>query len=336
MYKCKYSFWDEKHFPGFQNALSDLYDRSIYNYLYNEKHDKKDRDRDLSAIYKVFPLIEYYYVSLIKLGYIDKKNYSNILNQLKSIECISVLKPGALRGVTIGNKISINLEIKPYNELNGEDMFKLTVFHELGHIICNSWADDVHMLCDRIFRNNEIRAKLNSYGIKSKNDLVNGFVLLEDVLVQEAGEDVLYRSKEMNRPGFMYYQSSNFPGIKFRSNYTMYQIFQELGLKFFRCLKTCDCFQEKTVSSALKKSCLNGFRRNFINNLEDEMNTDIEKFGDFAVMIGCLGKIKNVSYSDFGLGVETDLRENSYYYDLFLQVVNDKIIRNTNENKNVY
>ena len=336
MYKCKYNFWDEKHFPGFQKALSDLYDRSIENYLYNEKHDPKNKVRDLSSIYKVFPLIEYYYVSLLKLGYVDKKNYNNILNQLKSIECISVLNPGNLRGVTVGTKISINPELKASGDLNGEDMFKLTVFHELGHVINFSWTDEMVKLCDRMFKNVEVQNKLKKYGINSKNDLVNGFILLEDVLVHEAAEDVLYRDKETARPSFLKYKNSNFPNIIFRSNYSLYQIFQELGLNFFRCLKTCDCYQEKTVNSALKKSTLKGFNANFINNIENEMNTDIERYGDFALMLGCLGKIKNATYSEFGLGTSTDINTNSYYYNLFLQAVNSKIIRNTNEKRQVY
>ena len=124
MYKCRYTFWDEKHFPGFTKALSDLYDRSINNY-YKEKHDSKNRRRDLNAIYDVFPLIEYYYVSLIKLGFVDKKNYFNILNQLKSIESIGLLKPGAVRGLTIGNKIQINPEQQPMDDLTSSEMFDL-------------------------------------------------------------------------------------------------------------------------------------------------------------------------------------------------------------------
>ena len=107
MYRCRYTFWDEKNFPGFKQALSDLYDRSINNY-YKEKHDPRNQKRDLECLNKIFPLIEYYYVSLIKLGYVDKKNYFNVLNQLKGIECISILKSTSISGVTVGKKISIN------------------------------------------------------------------------------------------------------------------------------------------------------------------------------------------------------------------------------------
>ena len=336
MYKCRYTFWDDKNFPGFKEALSDLYDRSVYNYFNVEEHDRKDYDRDMKCISDVFPLIEYYYVSLIKLGYVDKKNYFNVLEQLKNIECISVLKPGNLRGVTVGNKISFNPELKSFDDLSGEDMFKLTVFHELGHIICNSWQRDVTLLCDRMFKNQEINNRLNDYSIRSKNDLVNGFILLEDVLVQEVAEDVLYRNKEMDRPQFMYYKSANFPGIRYRSNYALYKMFQELGLKFFRCFKTCDCYTESTVSSALKKSSTKGFNSNFIKNIDSEMSEDFDKLSDFSLMLGCLGKVKNANYSEFGLGVKGDDMNNTYYYNLFLQTVNDKIIRLDNIKGNVY
>ena len=334
MYKCRYTFWDEENFPGFKNALADLYERSMNNYLIREEHDKKDQRRDLECIYNVFPLIEYYYVSLIKLGYVDKKNYTNILKQLKSIECISVLKPGLLRGVTLGKKISINPEPKPLGDLDSQDMNKLVVFHELGHIICESYLNEASLLCDKLYNNSRIRSELNRYGIKSKNDLINGLVLLEDVLVEEAAEDVLYRDKGKLRPDFYYYKSDKFPGIKYRSNYSLYTIFQELGLKFFRCFNFIDCIGETTVSGVLKKSVIKGFNSNFINNIDDEISIDIDTLSDFALMLGCLGKIKNASYADFGLGVADNTTNNTYYYNLYQSLVNGRIIKAVDEKKN--
>ncbi len=333
MYKCRYTFWDEENFPGFKDALSNLYDRSINNYFINENHDSKDQRRDLECIYNVFPLIEYYYVSLIKLGYVDKKNYSNILNQLKSIDCIGVLKPGALRGVTLGKKISFNPAPEALGDLSSNDMNKLVVFHELGHIICESYNKDIDLLCNKFFNNSKIREKLNSYGIKSKNDLIGGFILLEDVLVQEVAEDVLYRDKGSLRPDFYYYQNNNFPGVKYRSNYSLYTIFQELGLKFFRCFDFIDCGRETTVSGVLKKSALKGFNSKFVNNIDDEISTDFDNMSDFALMIGCLGKIKNASYADFGLGVEDKKSNNSYYYNLYMSLVNSKLKKKNDEKK---
>lgn len=335
MYKCRYTFWDEKNFPGFTKALSDLYDRSIEKY-FSENHDSKDHRRDLEAIYNIFPLIEYYYVSLIKLGYVDKKNYFNILNQLKDIESVGVLKPGPVRGLTVGKSIQVNPVQEPFNELSGDDLFKLTVFHELGHIINLSWEKEYHELSERLFNNREIRERLNKFGINSKNDLINGFILLEDVIVEEAAEDVLYRSKEEPRPPFMKYRSNIFPGVEYRSNYCMYTNFQELGLKFFRSFNFIDCFREKTVSSALKKSSTKAFNREFMTRMTDEICTDINKMSDFALILGCLGKVKNANYSDFGLAVKDDKRNNTYYYNLYLSLINDKIIRLVDEKKNNY
>lgn len=335
MYKCRYTFWDEKHFPGFTKALSDLYDRSINNY-YKEKHDPKNRRRDLNAIYDVFPLIEYYYVSLIKLGFVDKKNYFNILNQLKSIESIGLLKPGAVRGLTIGNKIQINPEQQPMDDLTSSEMFDLTVFHELGHIINLSWENDYQQLCDRLFNNMEIRKKLKKFGINSKTDLVNGFVLLEDVIVEEVAEEVLYRSKDEARPGFYTHTHNDFPGVEYRSNYAMYTIFQELGMNFFRAFKFTDCLGEKTISGVLKKGSTKAFYRDFISKVEEEICTDINNMSDFALMLGCLGKIKNASYAGFGLAVKDDKKNNSYYYHLYMSLINAKIKKLVEQKKNTY
>lgn len=335
MYQCRYTFWDEKNFPGFKKALSDLYDRSVVQYL-GEKHDPANQKRDLACIYKVFPLIEYYYVSLIKLGYVDKKNYFNVLNQLKSIESIGILKNSNIMGITVGRKILLNPVSETIGDLSSEEMFNLTVFHELGHIINLGWEKDYISLSEKLYNNSVIRNKLKKYGIKSKNDLVNGFILLEDVLVEEAAEDVLYRSKNCARPGFMPYKSIIFPGVDYRSNYSMYTIFQEIGLKFFRSFKFIDCFREKTVTSALKKSVTKGFNANFISKLEEEISEDFEKMSDFALILGCLGKIKNAYYADSGLAVKDDKKNNLYYYNLYQSLINGKIIRHVDDKKSVY
>ena len=102
-------------------------------------------------------------------------------------------------------------------------MFRLTIFHELGHIICESFNKDAANLCERLYNNSKIKNRLNEFGITNKNILLNGFVLLEDVLVNEVAEDVLYRSKESLRPGFCYYKNDSFPGVKYRSNYNLYK-----------------------------------------------------------------------------------------------------------------
>ena len=335
MYKCRYTFWDEKNFPGFSKALSDLYDRSINNY-YKEKHNPKNRIRDLNAIDQVFPLIEYYYVSLIKLGFVDKKNYFNILGQLKSIECIELLNSETVRGLTVGNKIHINPNQQPMDNLTSKDMFDLTLFHELGHIINLSWEKDYHSLCDRLFNNVEIRNRLKKFGINSKNDLINGFILLEDVIVEETAEDVLYRSKESNRPSFYIHRSDDFPGVEFRSNYAMYTIFQEIGMNFFLALKFTDCLEEKTITGILKKSINKAFNKDFISKIEEEICTDINNMSDFALILGCLGKIKNANYAGFGLAVKDDKKNNSYYYNLYKSLISGKIRKLVEQKNNIY
>lgn len=335
MYKCRYTFWDEKNFPGFSKALSDLYDRSVLNY-YKEKHDPKNLKRYLGCIYDVFPLIEYYYVSLIKLGFVDKNNYFNILNQLKSIESVGILNSGTIRGLTVGNKIQISPLQQPMEGLTSEEMFKLTVFHELGHIINLSWENEYLQFCDRLYNNMEIRNRLNSYGIKSKNDLVNGFILLEDVIVEEAAESVLYRSKDEKRPAFYMHRNKFFPGVEYRSNYNMYTMFQELGLKFFRAFNSIGCIEETTISGALKKSTTRAFYSDFIRKIEEEICTDINNMSDFALMLGCLGKVKNANYAGFGMAVKDDNKNNTYYYNLYLSLINDKIKRLVDQKNNIY
>ena len=47
---------------------------------------------------------------------------------------------------------------------------------------------------------------------------------------------------------------------------------------------------------------------------------------DFALMLGCLGKVKNACYSNFGLGVEEDKNINNYYYHLYLALAKTRML----------
>ena len=70
--------------------------------------EEKEIDIKVSKQGNIYKIEISDYISII--DFVDKKNYFNILNQLKSIESVGLLKPGAVRGLTIGNKIQINPE----------------------------------------------------------------------------------------------------------------------------------------------------------------------------------------------------------------------------------
>lgn len=312
MYRCKYNFWnDNKAFVGFQDALSNTYDRSYIECI----NDSKSKNY-VSVLAEIMPLIEDYYASIIKMGYVDKRNFNDVLKRLKSIDKIIMFNNNlGLRGVTINNTVSINPIKKSLNDVNREDMFKLTVFHELGHIICNSWTEDENNLCDKLFNDPIINNHLKKYGINSKSDLCGGLILLEDVLVEEAAEDALYRNEK--RPSFTFRECDALPGVQYKSNYSLYGVFHELAMKYLRCFEFLDVKDETTISAVVKKGTINGFSSDFIKRQENEIMVDYNKCKDFALMLGCLGKIKNAYYSDFGMGTMSDTRSNLMYYNMF-------------------
>ena len=57
---------------------------------------------------------------------------------------------------------------------------------------------------------------------------------------------------------------------------------------------------------------------------------------DFALMLGCLGKVKNANYAGFGMAVKDDNKNNTYYYNLYLSLINDKIKRLVDQKNNIY
>ena len=96
MYSTRYSFWNEREFPGFTSSLNNLYNSSKKYFLektVNEfKYSKEEKEYELEMIDKYIKDLEYYYVSMLKLGVITKQNYDNVLTQLKSILYIKMME----------------------------------------------------------------------------------------------------------------------------------------------------------------------------------------------------------------------------------------------------
>lgn len=312
MYKPRYTFWYDKNFPGFTKALSKLYDRSIRN-AKATCSSKEEYVRSKFVIDRFMDLIEFYYVSILKLGYVTKSNYSNILERMKSINTVISMDSEKLNGLTSNNDIYINPNPDLLYDYNIDEMFRMNSYHELGHIISMAWDDDLIKFSDFLYTYGGVSNRLKTIGLDKRKNIIDGLLLLNEVSAQDAAEEVL--SRDINKPRKPYLfdrtHTQLFPGLKYNSNLCLYAIFQEIAYDFMKCFKFSGMSDDLSFEENSKRfnKCL--FDRNFINNMFQELYMEPEKIEDYAVMLAGLGSVKNAVYSLFDMGTGEDNRVKS-------------------------
>ena len=307
IYQSLYSFWDEKFFPGFQQSLRDLYARSIRHNRRNilKKNISLTKQKaDLEKIRDFCNALEYYYISLIKLGIITKQNYDNVLEMLSQIDVIKLFckNDWCVFGITRGNRISINTKKIDIGTLSSKAGFQMIVSHELGHIIDNSWLEDAMAVSKNLFRDKECHDMLEQYNLGDLNHIFNGFILIDEAVSQECAERVTYRMIQEKRPSYIKMRKQNvFSETPFRTNFNFYEELQEVAVKFARCLRFVGCSQTDDFNEVLGKLAKKAFRRDFIFQIWKEIQNDSDKKCDFVLMLACMGKIKDDSYANLDM-----------------------------------
>lgn len=300
MYKFLYDSWDNERFPGYQKSISDLYDRSLSFYHANPYPDA-DKEKDIQKINEMFGHFEYYFAGLLKLGFVDRKNFDNVLNQLKGVRLIKLLDPKLrprLNGLTYNRIVTLNPEPGNYAGLNQSDSFKLTLFHELGHIITDSNKNDLDLLkkcISKVFGFDNEKEECDYFS--------KGLELLDEVCVENVGEAILFDRKKIERPEEQEFMNPIlYPNGIMHSNFVEYREFQELAYRFAYCLSFLDCKAGEDMNSVLHKLSKAMFSKDFCSNLYNEFVKDPDKGEELCFMLMCMGRIKDAKYSSFGLG----------------------------------
>lgn len=308
MYQSRYSFWDEKKFPGFQEAMQNLYNRSVQYYYKNNMNGNVDlatKKADLKKIGDFCSALEYYYVSLIKLGIVTKQNYGNVLYMLSHIDTVRLFfeKKQEIYAITNGGNVSVNTKGIHVRNFSTDVSFQMIVSHELGHIINNSWLEDARAVSKYLFYDRECHEMLKRYGFDDLKNIFFGFILIDEGVSQECAERVTYREIHEKRPPYVWMKKPKvLSESAFLTNFNLYEEFQEIVVKFAKCLHFVGCSQTDDFNEVLEKLAKKSFRRDFIFQIWKEIKDDSEKKCDFALMLACMGKIKDGSYANFGMG----------------------------------
>lgn len=336
MYKTRYSIWDEKEFPGFTGFLSNLYNTSMNNFykktVKEEKYDKKEIKQEASILEDYIKDIEYYYVSLLKLGFITKQNYDNVLKQLESLHYIKVFPKNqrSLYGLSNYNPrhIVINPDLKPEFGFSIDCVRQMCISHELGHIINMSWWRDAREYGDELYNDPRVRTILKNMNLDDPKYLKYGFSLLDEVVVQEAAEAVTYRMANKPRPSKEYRtDKAIFKHNPYLTNYALYGELQEFAIKFARSLDFVNTESTDTDQDVLTKLARRSFDKNFISRIKYEIDNNTSKKDNLIIMLACMGSIKAATYKI--LNLEKDEREldTMMYTDSFNKAAKSTIKR---------
>ena len=333
MYKFQYDIWDEQFFPGYAVSMNQLYDRSC-SLQSGRSRDKEKSKEDIAKITQIFGYMEYYFTAILKLGYVGKLNFNNVLSQLKNIRCVKLLDPSYRKrynGLSYNRVISMNPTPGKYPGMSENESLQLALFHELGHIITKANEEDIKLLKDLVYHETDFTKKIFPSGF---DDFSRGFNLLDEVAVHNVGEAVYYDCKKKNRPPVQTYHKSYLNlNSSFDSNFVVYREFQELAYLFACCLDFISKEKNDTMCDVLDRLSKSMFSRYFCANLYLEFTRDPNKGEDLITMLMCMGKIKEAKYSSFGYGRASVPREDvSRYYELFhkiaSQYVPDKHVQN--------
>ncbi len=341
MYECRYNFWTEERFPNFKNSLEKLYSRVIDNYIDNEMsitaRNSEDVRRDLLYFNEFFRDLEYYYISLIKLGIVNKCNFNNILDAFCNIKLVELFDPKDkdISAVTCDRVISINSKKKNNTKGLGTMAYNQMIFsHELGHIICGTWEDDAWDFADKLYKFGANKKILKNLKLGDRLYILEGLILLEEGIVQNCAEEVTHRLLKRRREAVQpKIDNEIFKGIEINSNFIFYEELQEIAVKFGKCLNFLECSDDDSFDLVLGKLAKKAFCRNFIDLLNDDICCDEDRVENFAIMLACMGKIKEASYAKFGVNKSISRDELEKYFRIFNLIADDNKCLRSEVNK---
>ena len=300
MHDFYYGFWNEKKFPGFRRAILELEKRSVIKFN-SSSHTALEKRQYKKMLNQSLDNIEKYFCALVRKKYIKKSNYIDCLNQIKTINSIDFMdkKDGEVYDAyTLGNDIYLNPNYNDMTDLNHDDTFLRITCHEFTHHMNSFWKEDRNAFCVRM--EGKYKKILQKYGLGDVESLRMGIELLGEVIAEDISEEISYGFAKKRRPDFRLMKNEKMYGKTqtFLSNFYVYQELQEVANKFACCL---DFIKDSgDISTNLRKLSEKALFKNFISKIEEVENEDL------IIMLACMGKIKEASYTASGL---TDLKD---------------------------
>ena len=324
MYRFLYGNYSERIFPHFCEHFQKLYQDSLENYRNTHPMDSSYLP-ELEKLEELFRYVEYYFASLCSLGFTDKDNFSNILEQMNHLRLLRIMEMPYRKqynGLTYRMVVTMNPDAGCYKELTDQESLQLSTFHELGHVLLSSNDPDFDYLSTTL-------AKSSS---KDPDAIQKGFQLLSEVVAENVGEDVLCRKRGVRREKDTFYLDSTIcPNRSFTSNFYIYQEFQDLAYRFSCSLDFLKCSSRESRNTVLKRLSKAMFSRKFCCDLYQEIYANPSKGEDILTMLSCMGKIYDAKHATFSKDKKEKI-DASRYFQCFYKV-SQPYLRDTEEKK---
>lgn len=261
-------------------------------------------------------------------GFITYQNLRRCLENLKSVSFIDVLPENqrGIYGITTNDSVQVN----PNLDSNRRRLYQ---FHELAHKLIRVQSPVAEVIKYNRGRKERGKSALNA------NNLLDGWALLEEAIVQNIAEGCFYTSINQPRPQQRYQQEPRVIGDKkFKTNFDFYGIYQPLTTRFARTIRgigTGKNDSDDLILNEFSKKACNG---DFIKAVTEEYSRDVG-IDRLMELIEKLGKIFNEKSATFGNGTkmttvqETQMIWNSVIAEMIkLEDYRPAIVGNANPN----
>lgn len=309
-------FIDISKYTDFKFKYNWVYYPEIEDYIKRLMYTSYARSKEIrEKLPELINDVEEFFAQAIKLGYINKGNIGQILNKLKDknngFRCIKVLPEKGLYGRSVDDVIEINTNMTRHPnspKLTPKEITMLYMFHEMGHKIINlskSVTIDTYIATvEQMLRNKGV----NTPDVDFKEVIPNGFLMMEEALVQELAEQLTYSATNKIRPEYRLrneiasIQPHGFETCDVQTNLDFYGLFQEPTINFGKTLRGCytlDSSRTDILSNMIAKA----INTNFVDEVIKEYNHgDGKLYQDLFQTLRAMGFIQMQKYASFGQG----------------------------------
>lgn len=225
----------------------------------------------------------------IDRGFITYPNLRTCLENLKKVSFIDVLPENQrnIYGITTNDSVQVNPNLDTGRR-------RLYQFHELAHKLIGTQQN-----LRTVIKYNRSRIERGMNALNGQA-LLNGWILLEEAIVQNIAEECYYASINKPRPQQTHKREPQVLGEKmFKTNFDFYGIYQPLATRFARTLRgvgTSKNDSDDLILNEFSKKACNG---NFVKAVENEYASDVGQ-DRLMELIEKLGKIFNEKSATFG------------------------------------
>ncbi len=328
--KVKLDNWIKRQYPKFSfkypktssNPEIDYYVKRLMLDSFSKRcsneelktKEERTQDQFLQDLPEIIHMMEGFFLAGQQTGLFHNGNISKILDRLKEdcryIEYLPEQNSGVYGRTRRDKKcIQINSNMKKYSgkrNLTPQEVRRLYLFHELGHILFNIHNNP--MIEDFYCTYPDVMYKKGKKEVEPQNPklLGAGFLMIEELLAQEMGEIFTYFLAGKDRPKYTTIEDRAL-NLETESNIDFYQVFQKPTINLGRTLRGCGSEENNTNKAILYGMLKRALDHDFVSDLISEYDVALkgkpDAYRDLMNILINMGIVCDKKYASFGHGL---------------------------------